>query len=75
MVRRHPQIDKARLVVGRLDANDTMTLRCAVVRPDDALAAAIRDTLAAVTKLKGTVEFVPPGGLPNDGKVIEDARG
>ena len=31
---------------------------------------AIRD----VTKLRGDVVVVPPGSLPNDGKVIEDAR-
>ena len=27
-----------------------------------------------VTKLRGEVEMVAPGSLPNDGKVIEDAR-
>jgi len=27
-----------------------------------------------VTKLRGTIELVAPGTLPNDGKVIEDAR-
>ena len=27
-----------------------------------------------VTKLRGQVELVLPGTLPNDGKVIEDAR-
>ncbi|WP_448208245.1 phenylacetate--CoA ligase family protein [Azospirillum sp. sgz302134] len=74
VARRHPQIGKARLVVGREDANDTMTLRCEAAEHGEALAAALRETLASVTKLKGTVEFVAPGSLPNDGKVIEDAR-
>ncbi|MBP2312907.1 phenylacetate--CoA ligase family protein [Azospirillum soli] len=74
VVRRHPQIAKARLIVGREDASDTMTLRCESGESGEALAAAVRETLAAVTKLKGTVEFVAPGSLPNDGKVIEDAR-
>jgi phenylacetate-CoA ligase len=27
-----------------------------------------------VLKLRGRVELVPPGSLPNDGKVIEDQR-
>jgi len=27
-----------------------------------------------VTKLRAEVELVAPGSLPNDGKVIEDAR-
>jgi phenylacetate-CoA ligase len=34
------------------------------------LADAVRD----VTKLRADVELVSPGALPNDGKVIEDAR-
>ncbi len=75
VLRRHPQVGKARLVVGRQDASDTMTLRCEAAESGEALAAAIRDSLTAITKLKGVVEFVAPGGLPNDGKVIDDARG
>ena len=51
-----------------------MTLKCEVrERPTglaDALVASIRD----VTKLRGEVELVEPGTLPNDGKVIEDLR-
>ncbi len=74
VVRRHPQIHKARLVVGRADANDVMTLRCEVVDGGEGLAAAVRETLTAVTKLKGDVEFVIPGTLPDDGKVIDDSR-
>ncbi len=75
VLRRHPAVAKARLVVGRQDASDTMTLRCETGESSEALAAAIRDSLTAVTKLKGVVEFVAPGALPNDGKVIDDARG
>ena len=36
--------------------------------------AAIVETLQSVTKLRGQVELVPAGSLPNDGKVIEDVR-
>jgi phenylacetate-CoA ligase len=39
-----------------------------------ALEAGIAESLRHVTKLRGNVELVPPGTLPNDGKVIEDAR-
>jgi phenylacetate-CoA ligase len=74
VLRRHPQIAKARLVVGRQDASDVMTLRCEALESGEALSAALRDSLSTVTKLKGLVEFVPPGGLPNDGKVIDDTR-
>ena len=31
-------------------------------------------TLQQVTKLKGSVVFVEPGSLPNDGKVVDDQR-
>ncbi len=76
IVRRHPVIAKARLVVTGEMANDEMTLHCEVADPQaslaevDAIVASIRD----VTKLRGDVKMVPAGSLPNDGKVIEDAR-
>jgi phenylacetate-CoA ligase len=38
------------------------------------LANAIADSVREVTKLRCDVELVAPGALPNDGKVIEDAR-
>jgi phenylacetate-CoA ligase len=31
-------------------------------------------SIREVTKLRGDVELVAPGSLPNDGKVIEDQR-
>ena len=56
-------------------ANDIMTLHCEVA---DAAAVdsntAIEVTIRDVTKLRGQVQFVAHGTLPNDGKVIEDAR-
>ena len=36
--------------------------------------ARIAETVRDVTKLRAEVALVPPGSLPNDGKVIEDAR-
>ena len=51
-----------------------MTLRAEAASAGAAMAAAIAETLAAVTKLKGAVALVPPGSLPNDGKVIADER-
>jgi phenylacetate-CoA ligase len=74
IARRHPEVVKARLVVAGETGNDRMTLRCEVrnegagLRP--ALVASIRD----VTKLRGEIEFVATGSLPNDGKVIDDTR-
>jgi phenylacetate-CoA ligase len=75
VVKRHPEIRKARLVVDRDGSNDTMTLKCEVAgKGGDALATAITQSINAVTNLRGTVEFVAAGSLPNDGKVIDDAR-
>ena len=34
----------------------------------------VADAVRDVTKLRGNVHCVAPGSLPNDGKVIEDAR-
>lgn len=67
-----PQISKARLVVSGSTGQDVMTFK--VERSDsldaDAISASVRDH----TKLRAKVEFVEPGELPNDGKVIEDIR-
>jgi phenylacetate-CoA ligase len=74
-VKRHGGIGRARLVVTHDGVNDVMTLKAEVAPgTDGALAQRLAESLAAVTKLKGEVELVPPGSLPNDGKVIEDAR-
>ena len=55
---------------------DRMTLRCELKSGplEGALAEAIGASIRDVTKLRGEVQSVAPGSLPNDGKVIEDAR-
>jgi phenylacetate-CoA ligase len=76
ILRRHSAIRRARVVVGSENASDTMIFRLEVAYGDrsDALANAIGESIQAVTKLRGTVAFVDPATLPNDGKIIEDAR-
>jgi phenylacetate-CoA ligase len=75
IVERHPEILRARLVVRRENDADEMTLRCETVSPADAaLARAVVKSIREVCKLRGEVELLPPGSLPNDGKVIEDTR-
>ncbi|MDD2923617.1 AMP-binding protein [Rhodoferax sp.] len=75
IVKRFPEVARARLVVTGEMANDSMTLKVesACSGPDN-LAAKLTDAIREVTKLRGQVEVVLPGSLPNDGKVIEDAR-
>ena len=73
IVKRFPEVGRARLVVSGEMANDRMKLlvECASAEGlGERVAEAVRD----VTKLRGEVEVVAPGSLPNDGKVIEDAR-
>jgi phenylacetate-CoA ligase len=53
---------------------DAMTLRAECRAADPGLERAIGESLRAVMKLGGAVELLAPGSLPNDGKVIEDAR-
>jgi phenylacetate-CoA ligase len=72
--RRHAALGRLRLVVSRQGENDMMTLRAECGSADEALGTAVAETLRSITKLGGRVELVAPGSLPNDGKVIEDAR-
>ena len=74
IARRFPQVGKARLVVSGEMANDSMCLQVEAAEALDGLGAQIEAAMRDVTKLRGTVQVVSPGTLPNDGKVIEDAR-
>ena len=75
IVRRHKEILKARLVVDNPGGSDRMTLQCEVRgAPPAGLAQAIEDSIRSITKLRGEVAFRKPGELPNDGRVIEDAK-
>ncbi|MBM3353106.1 MAG: phenylacetate--CoA ligase [Betaproteobacteria bacterium] len=51
-----------------------MTLKCEVKSPPDGIAEALVASIREITKLRGEVQLLAPGGLPNDGKVIEDLR-
>jgi phenylacetate-CoA ligase len=75
VVKRHPQIVKARLLVSRRGETDTMTLKVETTAATIDFSAAAAETLRGITKLSGTVELVPAGSLPSDGKLIEDTRG
>jgi phenylacetate-CoA ligase len=71
LVARHPEISRARVVAERAGDMDVMTVQLETDAQDAArYAGTVLDTL----KLRGRVELVAPGSLPNDGKVIEDRR-
>ena len=74
IARRFPEVLKARLVVSGEMANDSMTFQVEAASTDGGLDQRISAAIRDVTKLRGTVQLLAPGSLPNDGKVIEDAR-
>lgn len=74
IIRRFPEVIKARLLVSGEMANDSMTLQVETSSAPAGLEQRISDVIRDVTKLRGTVQLLAPGTLANDGKVIEDAR-
>jgi phenylacetate-CoA ligase len=71
---RFAEASKMRLVVEGEIAADRMTLHVELAEPSEALRERLVDALREATKLRGDVVLCAPGSLPNDGKVIEDAR-
>lgn len=75
ILKRHPELGRGRLVLTRENDLDAMTLRVELAgEPPSGLTDAVVASIREVTKLRGEVEFVAPGSLPNDGKVIDDQR-
>ncbi len=70
-VGRHAEVGRARVIATREGEMDVMTVQ---VEAEGADADALAESVAAVLKLKGRVEIVTPGSLPNDGLVIDDQR-
>ncbi|MGB0497833.1 MAG: phenylacetate--CoA ligase family protein [Rubricella sp.] len=71
LVARHPEIAKARVVATREGEADVMTVQVESTGIDES---SLAESIAATLKLKGKIEVVAPGSLPNDGKVIDDQR-
>ena len=71
LVARHAEVSRARVVASRDGEMDAMAVQIESTGGD---AEAYAASVAAVLKLKGAVEVVAPGSLPNDGVVIEDRR-
>ena len=74
IVKRHPGVGRARLVVEGEMANDRMTLHIESTAAPQGLAEAVAGSVRDVTKLRADIVLAAPGTLPNDGKVIEDRR-
>ncbi|HMA32630.1 MAG TPA: AMP-binding protein [Casimicrobiaceae bacterium] len=74
IVRRHPEVRRARLVVDNPGGADRMILHVEVSGVAPALADSIVESIRDVTKLRGEVTIRAVDELPNDGKVIDDLR-
>ncbi len=71
LVAHHEEIMRARVIASRDQDMDVLTVQIETRATNPAL---YEDTVMSTLKMRGKVELVPPGSLPNDGKVIEDAR-
>lgn len=71
LVARHDEIARARVVATRDGEMDVMTVQIETRATNPAL---YEETIVSTLKMRGKVELMPPGALPNDGKVIEDLR-
>jgi phenylacetate-CoA ligase len=74
LVRRYGEVRRARLVVSGGMADDRIVLQAEVEGAPEGLATRLQDSMRELTKLRCDVLLCPVGSLPNDGKVIEDAR-
>jgi phenylacetate-CoA ligase len=70
-VGRHDEITKARVVATRDGDSDVMTVQIEAQSGDPSK---FESSIQAVMKIRGVIEIVTQGSLPNDGKVIDDQR-
>jgi len=71
LVARHPDLTRARIVAEREGEMDVMQVQLETEATD---ASVYEQSVLDTLKLRGRIEIVPVGSLPNDGKVIEDRR-
>ncbi|MBL4758441.1 MAG: AMP-binding protein [Rhizobiales bacterium] len=74
IAKRHPEFSKLRLVVDRANDQDVMVLKAECANANDDMAEKLAASVQAICKVRGDVEIVEIGSLPNDGKVIADER-
>ncbi|HEY0953796.1 MAG TPA: phenylacetate--CoA ligase family protein, partial [Roseateles sp.] len=75
IVRRHPEVRRARLVVSGELAQDQVELQVEMWKPTSpGFVESLMLTTRELTKLRIEAVLLPPGSLPNDGKLIEDRR-
>ena len=74
IVKAHDHVLKVRVEITLVDNADVMKVLIETDDPSGANADALSDSVQKELKLRGKIETVPQGSLPNDGKVIDDQR-
>ena len=77
VVARHDEIRQARLEISRVENTDVMKMLCEVTAASalaDDFTQVVAESIREICNLRGEVELVEAGQLPNDGKVIDDRR-
>ncbi|MEM8797550.1 MAG: phenylacetate--CoA ligase family protein [Pseudomonadota bacterium] len=69
-----PDLGRLRMEVTRAGEMDVLTLKAEADTDDSALVGKLEEAIVTHCKVKGTVELVPLGSLPKDGKLISDER-
>jgi len=77
VVARHDELRRARLEISRVENTDVMMMLCEVTAASalaDDFTQVVAESIREICNLRGEVELVEAGQLPNDGKVIDDRR-
>ncbi len=74
IVKRFPEVTKARVVVSAQEHQDSMLMKCESTDHSAEMGERITEAVRFVCKLRAEIEFETPGALPADGVVIEDTR-
>ena len=74
IARRHPSLGRLRFVVRRAKEQDVLILRAEHRGDEASMSESLSETLHKITQMRGTIEFVTPGSLPDDECVIVDER-
>ena len=71
---RHRDIKRMRLVIGRVNEQDTLRLDVESNEQGSGLIEVLKQSVKNFTQLSAEIAVVKPDSLPNDGKVIVDER-
>jgi len=74
IARKHQELGRVRLVIGRANERDTVVLRAESSTLDVGLSQAVAWSVQELCKIRAEVELVAVNNLPNDGLIIADER-